>query len=174
MSELHQWSERRFRFDFPHDLYPNILARYRGTPARLEEAVHGVEHYSLIARPQGKWSMQENAGHLLDEEHLFAKRLAEYMSGSETLTPAPYLQRELTHNLVPIEQILHGFREARLKQVKQLEALRPDDFARSALHQRLNVYMRLVDHIYFVAEHDDHHLARIWQLRGGIRMFRCA
>jgi hypothetical protein len=22
--------------------------------------------------------------------------------------------------------------------------------------------MRLVDHLYFVAEHDDHHLARIW------------
>jgi hypothetical protein len=24
--------------------------------------------------------------------------------------------------------------------------------------------MRLVDHLYFVAEHDDHHLAQIWQL----------
>jgi hypothetical protein len=24
--------------------------------------------------------------------------------------------------------------------------------------------MRLVDHLYFVAEHDDHHLARIWEM----------
>jgi hypothetical protein len=24
--------------------------------------------------------------------------------------------------------------------------------------------MRLVDHLYFVAEHDDHHLAQIWEL----------
>jgi hypothetical protein len=24
--------------------------------------------------------------------------------------------------------------------------------------------MRLVDHLCFVAEHDDHHLARIWEL----------
>jgi hypothetical protein len=24
--------------------------------------------------------------------------------------------------------------------------------------------MRLLDHLYFVAEHDDHHLARIWEL----------
>jgi hypothetical protein len=24
--------------------------------------------------------------------------------------------------------------------------------------------MRLVDHLYFAAEHDDHHLARIWEL----------
>ena len=28
--------------------------------------------------------------------------------------------------------------------------------------------MRLVDHLYFVAEHDDHHLAYIWELiKGG-------
>jgi hypothetical protein len=24
--------------------------------------------------------------------------------------------------------------------------------------------MRLVDHLYFLAEHDDHHLSRIWEL----------
>jgi hypothetical protein len=27
--------------------------------------------------------------------------------------------------------------------------------------------MRLVDHLYFVAEHDDHHLAWIWQMMSG-------
>jgi hypothetical protein len=29
--------------------------------------------------------------------------------------------------------------------------------------------MRLVDHLYFVAEHDDHHLARIWELLTEVR-----
>ena len=29
--------------------------------------------------------------------------------------------------------------------------------------------MRLVDHLYFVAEHDDHHLARIWELVNAVR-----
>jgi hypothetical protein len=29
--------------------------------------------------------------------------------------------------------------------------------------------MRLVDHLYFVAEHDDHHLARIWELTSAWR-----
>jgi hypothetical protein len=28
----------------------------------------------------------------------------------------------------------------------------------------LKTPMRLVDHLYFVAEHDDHHLAGIWEL----------
>jgi len=29
--------------------------------------------------------------------------------------------------------------------------------------------MRLVDHLYFVAEHDDHHLAQIWELVNAAR-----
>jgi hypothetical protein len=31
---------------------------------------------------------------------------------------------------------------------------------------KLNQRMRLVDHLYSVAEHDDHHLAVIWELIG--------
>jgi hypothetical protein len=32
---------------------------------------------------------------------------------------------------------------------------------RTALHPRLNVPMRVLDWAYFIAEHDDHHLAQI-------------
>jgi hypothetical protein len=40
-----------------------------------------------------------------------------------------------------------------------------DDYiSRSLLRPRLQQPMRLVDRLYFVAEHDDHHLARIWEL----------
>src|ERR1700719_2635884 len=37
-------------------------------------------------------------------------------------------------------------------------------FVRTISHPRLKTPMRLVDHLYFVAEHDDHHLSRIWEL----------
>ena len=161
------WVERRFNFDFSVDLYPNILARFRGTPARLEDAVRGLPRERLIDRPDGKWSIQENAGHLLDEEDLFQKRLEEYLAGAEALTPAPYLHRELAHNDREMADILNAFRAARDQQVQRLVALRSDDFARSAWHARLKVRMRLVDHVLFVAEHDDHHLARIWEIRRG-------
>jgi hypothetical protein len=40
-------------------------------------------------------------------------------------------------------------------------------FARTIPHPRLKTPMRLVDHLYFAAEHDDHHLARIWELVEG-------
>ena len=159
------WIQRKFSFDLSVDLYPNILARFRGTPARLEDAVRGLSRERLIAKSNGKWSIQENAGHLLDEEDLFRKRLDEYLAGSEVLTPAPYLHRQLTHNNRPMEDILHDFRVAREQQVQRLTLLRPEDFARTAWHERLKTRMRLVDHLLFIAEHDDHHLARIWELR---------
>ena len=165
MSEVPPWIPRKFNFDFPANLYPNILARVRGTPPRLEEAVRGLSPEQLTARQTGKWSIQENAGHLLDAEDLFRKRLQEYLSGAKTLTPAPYESRELGHNERQIESILHDFRAARERQVQLLADLHPDDFSRAAWHARLGVNMRLVDHLLFIAEHDDHHLARIWELR---------
>jgi hypothetical protein len=47
----------------------------------------------------------------------------------------------------------------------RLDELTAADFARVAHHPRLNAPMRLVDHVYFICEHDDHHFARIWELR---------
>ena len=160
------WIERTFNFDFPAALYPNVLTRFRGTPARLEDVVAGLTREQLIARREDKWSIQENAGHLLDEEGLFRQRLGEFLAGAETLTAAQYLHRELTHNFRDVQEILAAFRASREQQVQSMLALRADDFSRSAWHPRLKVRMRLVDHLYFVAEHDDHHLARIWVLRG--------
>ena len=165
MSAIPPWIERKFDFDFPVTLYPNIVSRYRGTPARLEEAVHGLSRELLVAKPVGSWSIQENAGHLSDEEALFTTRLHEFLMSAEKSTPAPYKHIDLTHNDRRIEDLLRHFRAAREAQVKQLEKLSLNDFARTAWHPRLNVPMRLIDHVLFVAERDDHHLARIWELR---------
>ena len=174
MSEVVPWLNRKFNFDFPVSLYPNILARVRGTPSRLRDAVHGLSREQLIVKRGGKWSIQENAGHLLDEEELFWRRLQEYQAGAETLTPALYKNIELRHNEGAIKTILGEFRVARERQVKVLTGLRPDDFARTAWHPRLQMPMRLVDHLLFIAEHDDHHLARIWELRPGEGQGPCA
>jgi uncharacterized damage-inducible protein DinB len=165
MTEVVPWLNRNFNFDFPVDLYPNILARVRGTPPRLEDAVDGLSREQLIVKHGQKWSIQENAGHLLDEENLFSRRLQEYLAGAETLTPAAYQSIELKHNDQQIGTILSDFRAARQHQVELLSSVRPDDFARTAWHARLKTAMRLVDHLLFIAEHDDHHLARIWELR---------
>jgi uncharacterized damage-inducible protein DinB len=168
MSELAIWFERKFRFDFPVELYPNLRVRLRGAPARLEELTSGLSRDQLIHKPDGKWSIQENAGHLLSVEPLWLARVDDFLKGAEVLTAADLTNRkthEAAHNDRPLQEILSAFRQARETFVNRLEGLTRDDFARVAKHPRLNQPMRFVDHIFFAAEHDDHHLARIWERR---------
>ena len=168
MSKLPLWFERKFTFEFPVGVYPNLCTRLRGSPARLEELVRGLSPEQLVHQPEGKWSIQENAGHLLDLEPLWFARVDDFLAGRPELTPADLANRkthEAQHNQRRIEDLLGGFRRARIALVDRLESLRAGDFARTALHPRLKAPMRMVDHLYFIAEHDDHHLARIWELR---------
>ena len=161
------WFERKFEFSFPVEQFPNLCARLRGTPARLEEALRGRSHKILIRKPQEKWSAQEHAGHLVDLEPLWLARVDDYMAASDQLTAADLKNRkthEANHNARPLEQILTEFRAARERLLKRVDELDASFFARAIPHPRLKTPMRLVDHLYFVAEHDDHHLARIWEL----------
>src|SRR5580700_10586172 len=115
MSQVPVWFERKFAFSFPVEVYPNLCARLRGTPARLEEALRGRSHKILIRKPQEKWSAQEHAGHLLDLDALWLARVEDYVSGSEQLTVADLRNRktdEADYNARPLKQILVGFRAA--------------------------------------------------------------
>jgi uncharacterized damage-inducible protein DinB len=167
MSQVAVWFDRKFEFSFPVELYPNLLARLRGTPARVEETLRGCPQDVRVRKPQEKWSAQEQAGHLLDLEPLWLARLDDYVAGSAQLTVADLKNRktdEANHNERPLEQILAEFRTARSRLLKRVDELDTSLFIRAIPHPRLKMPMRLVDHLYFVAEHDDHHLARIWEL----------
>jgi uncharacterized damage-inducible protein DinB len=172
MSQVPIWFERKFAFSFPVEVYPNVCARLRGTPARLDETLWGRSHENLIRKTDGKWSAQEQAGHLLDLEALWLARVEDYVAGSEQLTVADLRNRktdDANHNARPLERILREFRTAREMLLKRVDELDASVFARSIPHPRLKTPMRLVDHLYFVAEHDDHHLARIWELVNTVR-----
>src|SRR5450432_1303669 len=163
------WFERKFEFTFPVEQHLNLCARLRGTPARLEEIVRGVAHDVLVRRPgeYEKWSSQDHAGHLLDLEALWTARVDDYFTEASQLTVADLSNRktwEAQHNQRPIEEILSEFRIARADLMSRVEKVDPAIFARVLPHPRLKTPMRLVDHLYFVAEHDDHHLAHIWEM----------
>ncbi len=166
MSQISKWFERKFDFSFPVELYPNLCTRLRGTPARLEELVRDCPREVLVRKPQDKWSAQEHAGHLLDVEALWLARVQDFAGGSE-LTAADLSNRkthEANHNARSIAEILAEFRKSRLRLVDCVQEKDPALFGRSLQHPRLKTPMRLVDHLYFAAEHDDHHLAWIWEL----------
>jgi len=167
MSRVPPWFERSFNLQFPVELYPNLCARLRGAPARLEDFARGHSQDALQKKPQQKWSAQEHAGHLLDLESLWSARVDDYAAGSTVLTVADLTNRktdEANHNARPLEQILAQFRSARMQLLRRVEGVDPQLFSRTILHPRLQKPMRLLDHLYFVAEHDDHHLALIWGL----------
>ena len=164
MSQVPIWFERKFEFTYSLDLLPNLLARLRGTPARLEETLRGRAPEILTAKPQGKWSAQEHAGHLLDLDSLWQARVEDFAADRQTLTVADLTNRktdEAAHNTRPLSEILAAFRAARRQLLSSIENSPPSAFSRTIPHPRLQQPMRLVDHLYFAAEHDDHHLAII-------------
>jgi len=169
VTQVAKWFERKFDFSFPVELYPNLRVRLRGTPARIEEMLQGRPRSVLVKSVPGSWSAQEHAGHLLDLDSLWMARVDDFLKGGEELTAADLTNRktyEANHNARQINEILRDFRTARSGLVDRLDALPAAAFSRSMLHPRLKQPMRLADHLYFAAEHDDHHLASIWELVG--------
>jgi uncharacterized damage-inducible protein DinB len=165
---LQPWFSRTFNFPYPVELLPNLKSRLRGTSARLEELLHRRPAATLTRKPDGKWSAQEHAGHLLDLEPLWLTRLDDFFN-AEQLTRADLANRitdDARHNDHPLGDILAGFRAARVRLLVDADQLDLASATRTLQHPRLNASMRAIDHLYFVAEHDDHHLAQIeWRVR---------
>ncbi|HEX8140590.1 MAG TPA: DinB family protein [Pyrinomonadaceae bacterium] len=161
------WFEREFSFDLPVWMYANTVERLRGTPARLEDRIGSLPASTLTRREAGHWSIQEHAGHLLDLGPLDLARLDDYEAGRESLSPADRENRktyEADHNARAVADILAAFRAERAEFVWRLEQYDEEFIRREALHLRLKTRMRVVDLAFFIAEHDDHHLARITEL----------
>jgi uncharacterized damage-inducible protein DinB len=163
-----EWIRRQFTFELPLGMYANVVERVRGTPARLEDLTRGLSRDLLTRRDGDKWSIQEQAGHLLDLEGLGMNRLDDFEAGREILTAADMSNQkthEANHNANSIENILSAFRKDRMAFVARLDSYDEALVARTALHPRLNQQIRVIDLVFFIAEHDDHHLARISELK---------
>lgn len=161
------WFSREFNFASEQNIFPSIIERLSGTPARLEEKAASITEAILSQRVNGTWTIKENIGHLIDLEPLWQDRLEDILEGREELRPTDLQNRkthEAGHNEVSLEILLQRFREIRTKTISLLHPLSEEQVFQSALHPRLKTPMRTMDLFLFVAEHDDHHLARITEL----------
>ena len=162
-----KWFDRKFNFDIKENIFPFIIERLAGTPARLEEKMKNVPTDILSKRLDNSWSIKENIGHLTDLESLWQGRLDDLITGKQELRSAD-LQNAKTnsagHNEKPVDVLLHSFRKARQQTIAMMEQLDEAIIFKTALHPRLKTPMRTMDHFLFVADHDDHHLARITEL----------
>ena len=171
-----RWFDRSFELVPEASLFPTILERLRGTPARVAEKVKQIPSPHLTRRVDDGWSIQENLGHLLDLEPLWDGRLDDLLNGAEALRPADLTNRatrEANHNEKSIDDLVAAFRDRPQKLIRRLDALTPGQVVAESAHPRLKQPMRTIDLCLFVAEHDDHHLARMTALaRSGLSFSR--
>jgi uncharacterized damage-inducible protein DinB len=162
-----EWFNRIFPVIEDNGMLPGIIERLSGTPARIEEIIRTTSPGLLIIKPGEKWSINEEIGHLADMEPLWLGRLEDLINGATELRVADLTNQKThtaNHNATPAHVLLQQFREQRQQLASRLWRLDDEQLIQSALHPRLKTPMRIIDLAYFVAEHDDHHLAGIRQL----------
>ena len=161
------WIERKFEFNFPVGLFPVIIERLRGTISQLDDMVKDLPEAKLSSRPAEKWSIKEVVGHLYDIEGLWNRRISDFLEHKETLHAADMSNsrtHESDHNAQLIHVLLKQFRESRISLISRVENMDETTACLTALHPRLQKPMRLVDSLFFAAEHDDHELTKIRNL----------
>ncbi len=161
------WVERKFEFNFPVGLFPVIIERLRGTLAHIKSMVNNKTQEELSHKTRETWSVKEQVGHLYDLEELWYGRIEDFLSGKESLRAADMSNaktHDARHNKKNIEDLLQQFSSARNKLIEKVQDMDEATASFTSLHPRLQQPMRLIDLLFFVAEHDDHHLAKIREL----------
>lgn len=159
-----KWTARSFDFVFPAEMFPFILERLYGTAARITEITEFLSETQLTFKAGDTWSIKEHIGHLADLDELHEGRIDDYTNGLTVLRAADMQNKktcEAHHNEKNIAVLIENFRKGRLHFIERLLKLDPQQ---TAQHPRLQKPMRVVDMAFFVAEHDDHHLAIVREL----------
>jgi hypothetical protein len=74
---------------------------------------------------EGKWSAQENAGHLLDLEPLWLARVRDYAAASAQLTVADLTNRQTDEADLPWQRVFRIRIDVRRVQMQKFEMFNP-------------------------------------------------
>ena len=125
------WFDRKFIFNISIDLYPMVVERLRGGPARLEEKIGPLSSDILTRKDGDQWSIQETVGHLVVVERLWHGRFDDFMAGEKGLRPADLQNRrtkDSNFHDFDINELLKSFRASREKLVKSLYGLSEEEW----------------------------------------------
>ena len=156
-----KWTERKFDFGFRKEYLPFMLERIKATPPRIEEMVKNISNEKLSAQINKQWSVKEHIGHLIDLEELHQARVGQFGEGLTELRPADMSNKktyESNHNQQSLKELLSELKKTRAHFISSIEAIEENKLDHKALHPRLQKQITITDLIYFVGEHDNHHL----------------
>lgn len=159
------WFDRVFPPQTDGGVFPCILERLGGTAARLKEKMSAIDDNPIAtASTEKQWSIKKEIGHLIDLEPLWLARTLEILADKKALKVADLYNtktHQTDHDARHFEDLIQDFKENRQALMTVLEGITDADFQKAAVHPRLGTPMTLMDLAYFVAEHDDHHLAQM-------------
>jgi hypothetical protein len=108
---------------------------------------------------------------LIDLELLHHLRVLEFRALKSDLSAADMSNAKTeaaNHNTRSLEALLNEFQKGRKAFINDFKSLSEASVQHKALHPRLKVFMKPVDLLFFVAEHDDHHLATMLEIKNSL------
>jgi len=171
MNERQPWFEHKFNFGIDKGWTFNIMSRIKDCEIRIAHHCASLDENSLSSKIGKKWSIKENIGHLIDLEPLWMNRFKQFENLLPELIAADMANKKTSnanHNDNTIGALLNEFRFERNKLIDTFNNLSENAQNHSSYHARLGVMMKPVDLLFFIAEHDNHHLASIIDLKNDI------
>ena len=165
-----EWTSRTFNFDFPEGMFPIIISRLKGAYPRILDLTQNISDQTLSQQINNKWSIKQQIGHLTDLEELHSARIIDFKNNATILRAWDGTNKktfEANHNQKNINKLLEEFKSVREHFINELLSFSDSELIKTALHPRLQKQMRIVDMAFFVAEHDDHHIAKMWEIING-------
>lgn len=169
MIERQQWVDHEFNLGIDIGWTENVMSRIRDTHIRIKHHCQDLSNEQLSQKVNGAWSIKEHIGHLTDLEELWIGRFNEFSKELLELSMADMSNQKTktsNHNELAIDILLEEFTQERNKLIQVYENLSQKSQEHQAMHPRIKMLMRPVDLLFFVAEHDDHHIVSITKLLG--------
>lgn len=168
MIQKQKWTEHEFNLGIHPGWAYNIISRLKDTSLRLKHHTSELTGEEVSRRTGESWSIKEHIGHLVDLEDLHLDRLHQFADLREELIAADMKNKrteEANHNNKDITTLIENFKRSRDRLMEKFNALSDNVYYHEAYHARLGTNMKPVDMLFFTAEHDDHHINAILEIK---------